>query len=46
MGRFETAAERDMWREDETFARYRLASLEVIRQTDRDARRMFLPDLR
>ena len=29
-----------------TFARYRLSTLAIIRQTDRDARRMFLPDLR
>ena len=44
--RFESASERDMWQEDETFARNRIASLAVIRQADHDARRMFLSELR
>ena len=44
--RFETASEHYMWQAAGTFARYRLTSLAVIRQTDRDARRMFLSDSR
>ena len=43
--RFATSPERDIWREAGTFARYRLASLVVTRQTDRDARRMSISDL-
>ena len=44
--RFATSPERDIWREAGTFARYRLASLAVIRRADRDDRRMFISDLR
>ena len=30
----------------ETLVRYRLSTLQIVRQTDKDARRMFLSDLR
>ena len=44
--RIAAASPRDLWQAAETILRYRLTSLAVIRQTDRDARRMFLADLR
>ena len=44
--RFAPSMPHDMWQADGTLVRYRLASLAVIRQTDRDDRVMFLSDLR
>ena len=44
--RFELFSYDDMLTAAEIFVRYRLPSLAVIRQTDRDARRMFVSDLR
>ena len=44
--RFPTDTTQDFRRDSETFARYRLPSLAAIRQTDREARRAFLTDLR
>ena len=44
--RFETDSREDMLRAAGIFARYRLPPLAAIRQTDRDARRMFVSDLR
>ena len=44
--RFQTVTPTDLFDAAETFARYRLTSLDIIRHTDRDARRMFLSDLR
>ena len=44
--RFELFDEADMLTAAEIFVRYRLPTLAVIRQTDRDARRMFVSDLR
>ena len=43
---FSAFAEEDFHTAAMTFARYRLSTLATIRQTDRDARRMFLSDLR
>ena len=45
-GSFATSPPQDMRVAEETFARYRLSALAVIRLTDRDARRMFLSGLR
>ena len=44
--RFLTVTPADLYRAAETFARYRLTSLDIIRHKDRDARRTFLSDLR
>ena len=44
--RFAAASHADFRMAAETFVRYRLTSLNVIRQTDAAARRMFLSDLR
>ena len=44
--RFATATAQEFRVSPETFARYRLTSLSVIHLADRDARRMFLSDLR
>ena len=44
--RFAMATPADFHLAAETFARYRLTSVAVILQTDADARRMFLSDLR
>ena len=44
--RFQTVTHADLYRAAETFARYRLTSLDIIRRADRDSRRMFLCDLR
>ena len=44
--RFAAATHADFRMAAETFVRYRLTSLNVIRQTDAAARRMFLSDLR
>ena len=44
--RFELFSPDDMFAAAELFVRYRLPSLAVLRQTDRDARRMFVSDLR
>lgn len=43
--RVATATEADLLNAADTIVRYRLGSLAVIRQIDRGARRMFLPDL-
>ena len=40
-----TVSRGEMYDEAETFVSYRLNALAAIRQTDRDARRMFLTDL-
>ena len=45
-GRFSEASETDLYNAAETLFRYRLGPLSIIRQTDRDARRMFLSGLR
>ena len=45
-GRFQTVTPSDLYRVAATFARYRVTSLDVIRRTDRCARRMFLSELR
>ena len=44
--RFAMATQMGLYAAAETLARYRLTSLAALRQTDRDARRMFLADLR
>ena len=44
--RLQTATPTDLFGAAETFARYRLTSLGILRHTDRDSRRMFLSDLR
>ena len=44
--RFHTIAPTDLYHAAETFARYRLTSLGIIRRADMDARRMFFADLR
>ena len=41
-----TDSETDLYNAAETLVRYRLGSFAIIRRTDRDARRMFLSDLR
>ena len=43
---FSAFVEEDFHTAATTFVRYRLSTLAIIRQTDRDARRMFLADLR
>ena len=43
---FSAFVEEDFHTAAMTFVRYRLSTLPIIRQTDRDARRMFLADLR
>ena len=45
-GRFATSSGTDLYDASETLVRYRLGSMTTIRQTDRDARRMFPSDLR
>ena len=45
-GQFSAYVEEDCHTAAMTLVRYRLSTLPVIRQTDRGARRMFLPDLR
>ena len=44
--RFQTVTPTDLFDAAETFARYRLTSLDIIRHTDRGSRRVFLSDLR
>ena len=44
--RFRAVTPDGLYRTAETFARYRWASLDVIRRTDRGARRTCLSDLR
>ena len=43
--RFQAAAPADLYHAAGTFVRYRLASLDIIRHADRDARRAFRSDL-
>ena len=44
--RFEAFSPPDFPQADGTLVRYRLSTLAITRQTDREARRMFLADLR
>lgn len=45
MGRFTVFAHPDMRREDAAVVRYRVSTLEIIRRTEKDARRLYLADV-